>query len=79
MPIERREVSIAGSDASDDRVDMATAWGAIRPRAKTPSRMRACQYRQRIGSEGNEDSDKGDDHDIMAQPGEGRAARRRSY
>ena len=39
-PVMREESSIAGNDASDERVEMATVCGAMSPRAKVAMFMR---------------------------------------
>ena len=41
MPIVFTAASIAGSDASDERVEIATAVGATIPRVKSPGPIRA--------------------------------------
>ena len=76
MPIVPDEASIAGSEASDERVEIATACGAISPRVKVGQAGLSGDCSERISGERDEDADGRDDRDIMTKPGERRAAGR---
>ena len=73
-PSAARAVSIAGSEASDERVEMATACGAIIASRERRRRDPAGDDRQRIAASVTRMPIDRDQHDIMAEAGEGRAA-----